>query len=86
MQFSDMAVDLPVLIDRRLHALGDGFTVRRLLPSNLRRTIGPFVFLDHTGPVDVLPHPHIGLATVTSLWRRVGAPRQRWLRAGHLSR
>lgn len=64
------------LIEPRLHDLGDGFTVRRLLPSGLRRTIGPFVFFDHIGPVDlppgrgldVRPHPHIGLATVTYLY------------------
>jgi redox-sensitive bicupin YhaK (pirin superfamily) len=56
--------------------LGGGFTVRRLLPSAIRRSIGPFVFLDHFGPMteqpgtnhDVRPHPHIGLATVTYLF------------------
>ncbi|MES2978436.1 MAG: pirin family protein [Pseudomonadota bacterium] len=56
--------------------LGDGFTVRRLLPSARRQAIGPFVFFDHFGPVDVepasrhdvRPHPHIGLATVTYLF------------------
>jgi redox-sensitive bicupin YhaK (pirin superfamily) len=56
--------------------LGDGFKVRRALPSIERRTIGPFVFLDEMGPVamapgsglDVRPHPHIGLATVTYLF------------------
>jgi len=53
-----------------------GFTVRRLLPSAARRTVGPFVFFDHMGPadfaagqgIDVRPHPHIGLATVTYLF------------------
>jgi hypothetical protein len=53
--------------------LGDGFKVRRALPSIKRRMVGPFVFLDEMGPVqlapgaglDVRPHPHIGLATVT---------------------
>lgn len=53
--------------------LGDGFTVRRALPSVGRRMVGPFVFFDRMGPVDlapghgldVRPHPHIGLATVT---------------------
>jgi len=53
--------------------LGDGFTVRRALPSREARMVGPFVFFDHFGPVefhasqglDVRPHPHIGLATVT---------------------
>ena len=56
--------------------LGGGFTVRRLLPSVPRQSVGPFVFFDHFGPVtvqpqdqhDVRPHPHIGLATVTYLF------------------
>ncbi len=56
--------------------LGGGFTVRRLLPAARRRSVGPFVFFDHFGPVtqvpgashDVRPHPHIGLATVTYLY------------------
>ena len=56
--------------------LGDGFEVRRLLPAAARRTVGPFIFFDHMGPVrfspgqavDVRPHPHIGLATVTYLF------------------
>jgi redox-sensitive bicupin YhaK (pirin superfamily) len=53
-----------------------GFTVRRVLPYAARRMVGPFIFLDHMGPtrfpegkgVDVRPHPHIGLATVTYLF------------------
>jgi len=65
-----------LLIEPRLHDLGDGFVVRRLLPFRLRRHVGPFVFFDHMGPVDlaagrgvdVRPHPHIGLATVTYLY------------------
>ncbi len=52
-----------------------GFEVRRVLPSAQRRMVGPFVFLDQMGPsafaagqgIDVRPHPHIGLATVTYL-------------------
>lgn len=52
-----------------------GFEVRRALPAATRRTVGPFVFLDHLGPIDfvsgqaidVRPHPHIGLATLTYL-------------------
>ena len=56
--------------------LGDGFQVRRALPSARRRMVGPFAFLDQMGPVafrdgqgiDVRPHPHIGLATVTYLF------------------
>jgi Pirin-related protein len=66
----------PILIDGRLHDLGDGFTVRRLLPVLEARHVGPFVFYDHMGPadfapgrgMDVRPHPHIGLATVTWLF------------------
>src|SRR5690606_1195548 len=57
------------------HDLG-GFTVRRVLPSPGRRMVGPFIFFDHIGPaqfapgkgVDVRPHPHIGLATLTWLF------------------
>lgn len=53
-----------------------GFTVRRVLPYSGGRGVGPFVFFDHMGParfaaghgVDVRPHPHIGLATVTYLF------------------
>ena len=53
-----------------------GFEVARLLPQPQRRTVGPFIFLDHIGPahfppghgIDVRPHPHIGLATVTYLF------------------
>lgn len=56
--------------------LGGGFVVRRLLPAVARRSVGPFIFFDHFGPVtvtpgahhDVRPHPHIGLATVTYLF------------------
>src|SRR5919112_420688 len=56
--------------------LGDGFQVRRALPSAQRRMVGPFVFFDQMGPtllragsgLDVRPHPHIGLATVTYLF------------------
>lgn len=56
--------------------LGEGFTVRRALPDAKRRSVGPFVFFDQMGPVrlapgrglDVRPHPHIGLATVTYLF------------------
>jgi redox-sensitive bicupin YhaK (pirin superfamily) len=56
--------------------LGGGFEVRRLLPTAARRMVGPFIFVDHFGPVqlaqgnglDVRPHPHINLATVTYLF------------------
>jgi hypothetical protein len=60
----------------RTRDLGDGFAVGRVLPAAERRMVGPFVFFDQFGPVefpagrglDVRPHPHIGLATVTYLF------------------
>ena len=63
------------VLDGRPRDLG-GFTVRRVLPSAHRRLVGPFIFFDHMGPLelppgsgmDVRPHPHIGLATVTYLF------------------
>lgn len=68
----------PILqrIAGRARDLGDGFTVRRMLPFGHRQAVGPFIFFDHFGPVtlpagqgmDVRPHPHIGLATVTYLF------------------
>jgi hypothetical protein len=62
---------LDFIIDARARDIG-GLTVGRLLPSPRRRMIGPFIFLDHMGPTthvgDVLPHPHIGLSTVTYLF------------------
>ncbi len=59
------------------HNLGDGFHVHRVLPPKSHRAVGPFVFMDHFGPLtmaadkamDVRPHPHIGLATVSYLWQ-----------------
>ena len=70
-----MTTDL-LLISPQGKDLGGGFTVRRLLPSAQRQSVGPFLFFDHFGPVtaqpsdnhDVRPHPHIGLATVTYLF------------------
>ena len=67
---------LETVIQPRTRDLGDGFEVRRALPSAQRRMVGPFVFFDQMGPVmlpagrglDVRPHPHIGLATVTYLF------------------
>jgi redox-sensitive bicupin YhaK (pirin superfamily) len=65
------------VIEQRRRNLGD-FEVGRVLPAPGCRMVGPFVFLDHIGPVtlpaglprsaDVRPHPHIGLATVTYLF------------------
>ncbi len=63
-------------IEARPAAIAPGFSVRRILPYRLRRMLGPFIFMDHAGPVplgpgltppDVLPHPHIGLSTVSYL-------------------
>jgi redox-sensitive bicupin YhaK (pirin superfamily) len=64
-----------LLIEPRTRDLG-GFNVRRILPYAKHRNVGPFVFFDHLGPatfppgegMDVRPHPHIGLATVTWLF------------------
>jgi redox-sensitive bicupin YhaK (pirin superfamily) len=68
---------IELVIDQRRRDLG-GFEVGRVLPFARRRMVGPFVFFDHMGPVqfppglprsvDVRPHPHIGLATVTYLF------------------
>ena len=63
------------VIEGRERDLG-GFSVRRLLPAAGLQTVGPFIFFDHMGPADfgpgqgvnVRPHPHIGLATVTYLF------------------
>jgi redox-sensitive bicupin YhaK (pirin superfamily) len=65
-----------LVLNGRPRDLGDGFTVNRILPDAARRSVGPFVFFDYFGPVDmppgrgidVRPHPHIGLATVTYLF------------------
>ncbi|MEK7357987.1 MAG: pirin family protein [Bdellovibrionota bacterium] len=66
---------IELMITPRSRDLG-GFSVRRILPFMRKRTVGPFIFLDHAGPVvvsatsgiDVRPHPHIGLSTVTYLF------------------
>lgn len=69
---------LELVIDARPADLGGGFNVARVLPFRKRRMVGPFIFLDHAGPVnlppdqlrkaDVRPHPHIGLSTVSYLF------------------
>src|SRR3982751_485189 len=67
---------LETVILPRTSEIAEGFTVRRALPSSRRRMVGPFIFLDQMGPeilragagLDVPPHPHIGLATVTYLF------------------
>lgn len=67
-----------IVIEARQASLSTGLDVRRILPFRLRRMVGPFIFMDHAGPVeiqprvmssmDVLPHPHIGLSTVSYLF------------------
>jgi redox-sensitive bicupin YhaK (pirin superfamily) len=67
-----------IIIEARQAALSTGLNVRRIPPFRLRRMVGPFIFMDHAGPVeiqpvamktmDVLPHPHIGLSTVSYLF------------------
>src|SRR5256886_4204658 len=72
----DAASPIETVILPRTRDLGDGFEVRRALPSMRRRMVGPFIFLDQMGPavfrsgqgLDVRPHPHVGLATVTYLF------------------
>ena len=79
--FFDFTEKLPmidIVIEARQAALAPGMNVRRILPFRLRRMVGPFIFMDHAGPVniqpqtvsskDVLPHPHIGLSTVSYLF------------------
>lgn len=68
---------LDIVIAARTAEISEGFAVKRILPYQLRRMVGPFIFMDHGGPVnipaasatslDVLPHPHIGLSTVSYL-------------------
>lgn len=67
-----------LVIEQRRRSLGGGMEVGRVLPFAKRRMVGPYIFFDHIGPldlapgvdrsVDVRPHPHIGLATVTYLF------------------
>jgi redox-sensitive bicupin YhaK (pirin superfamily) len=66
---------IELLIEPEARDLGD-FSVRRVLPSSERKMVGPFIFFDHMGPaefapgegIQVRPHPHIGLATITYLF------------------
>lgn len=97
-----MNAPIELLIEPRTHNLGT-FEVGRILPFVRRRMIGPFIFLDHMGPahfeigsaLDVLPHPHIGLSTVTYLFEGeivhrdtlgshqiIGAGAVNWMTAG----
>src|SRR6187399_1832409 len=69
---------IDIVIESRKASLAPGMDVKRILPFRMRRMVGPFIFMDHAGPVDiqpqsasnldVLPHPHIGLSTVSYLF------------------
>lgn len=69
---------LDIVIEARAAAISKYVKVKRILPFRLRRMVGPFIFMDHAGPIvdapidhsslDVLPHPHIGLSTVSYLF------------------
>ncbi len=90
---------IELVIEERRRDLG-GFEVGRVLPFVHRRMVGPFVFFDHMGPaqmapgiprtVDVRPHPHIGLSTVTYLFsgeimHRDSVASQQAIRAGEVN-
>ena len=67
-----------LIIEAREAAISAHLSVKRILPFRRRRMVGPFIFMDHAGPIssfpseitsmDVLPHPHIGLSTITYLF------------------
>ena len=69
---------IDLVINARKASIGEGMEVKRILPFRQKRMVGPFIFMDHGGPVqidrkfktslDVLPHPHIGLSTVSYLF------------------
>lgn len=67
--------NIKLIIEERAADIGN-FMVGRLLPFRQKRTVGPFIFLDHMGPaqlnssenLDVPPHPHIGLSALTYLF------------------
>src|SRR4029078_13690754 len=69
---------LDIVIEARNAAISKSVKVKRILPFRLRRMVGPFIFMDHAGPIvdvparpsslDVLPHPHIGRSTVSYLF------------------
>ncbi len=69
---------IDLVIEARNAAISESMKVKRILPFRLRRMVGPFIFMDHAGPInsapeklsslDVLPHPHIGLSTVSYLF------------------
>lgn len=67
-----------LIIQAREAAISAHFSVKRILPFRRKRMVGPFIFMDHAGPInsfpseittmDVLPHPHIGISTITYLF------------------
>jgi len=69
---------IDIVIEAKQAAISEAVKVKRILPFRLRRMVGPFIFMDHAGPIedvptetsslDVLPHPHIGLSTVSYLF------------------
>src|ERR1700740_1045876 len=69
---------IDIVIEARNAAISETVRVKRILPFRLRRMVGPFIFMDHAGPIgeipsnpsslDVLPHPHIGLSTVSYIF------------------
>ncbi len=69
---------IEIAIEARRASIAPGMEVKRILPFRLKRMVGPFIFMDHGGPIaakpsfvqslDVLPHPHIGLSTVSYLF------------------
>src|SRR6185436_18792223 len=69
---------IDIVIEARKASIAANMEVRRILPFRQRRMVGPFIFMDHAGPItdipsepsslDVLPHPHIGLSTVSYLF------------------
>src|SRR5258705_4241259 len=79
--FIPRTIDTPmieIVIEARPAAINKSIKVKRILPFRLKRMVGPFIFMDHAGPItdipsqpsslDVLPHPHIGLSTVSYLF------------------
>ncbi|MEM9488432.1 MAG: pirin family protein [Myxococcota bacterium] len=78
-----MSESIELLIHGRERDLGSGMKVSRVLPYVKRRAVGPFIFIDRMGPnefgpgqaMDVRPHPHIGLATMTYMFEGAGVHR-----------
>lgn len=87
--------NIELIIEERAADIGK-FMVGRLLPFRQKRMVGPFIYIDHMGPVklseeenfDVLPHPHIGLSTLTFLFEGsiYYAPRYAWQCSRDISR